>query len=182
MNHRASDPTSEFSANAKITSRPPRSVTWISCQPNIKRRLSPCVHWPAINSTTYVVLEQVIQSVIGAGQTVHNEHDGAQADVQQRLHGGDLRDQDDWVPLGVAEAGLHGRAGDYGRRRSQRHQVNVNNNKPENESNIVCGLAMGTWLHCSVDCSYHVEPKQIWLKSTGPQCILQQNSQQLTII
>lgn len=59
---------------------------------------------------TYVVLEQMVESVIGAGHQIHDKHDGAQADVQQRLHGHNLGDQYDWVPLGIPETGLHGEA------------------------------------------------------------------------
>lgn len=75
-------------------------------------RTTSCSKYPYTWNTpqwqpTNVILKQMVERVIGAGQQVHDEHDGAQANVQQRLHGDNLGDQYDWVPLGVPEAGLH---------------------------------------------------------------------------
>lgn len=54
-----------------------------------------------------MILEQMVQRVIRAGQQVHEEHDGPKTAIQQGLHGHDLGEQDNWIPLCVPEARLH---------------------------------------------------------------------------
>lgn len=55
----------------------------------------------------HMILEQMVQRVIRAGQQVHEKHDGPKTAIQQGLHGHDLGEQDNWIPLCVPEARLH---------------------------------------------------------------------------